>query len=60
MDCVVDTQLKLYNTICAEFWKLCFLGNRQHSLQMSIRVPGWQLGSRAGSRVKNNMVRKIK
>ena len=36
MDRVVDTQLraqlKLYNTIWAEFWKLCFLGNRQSSL----------------------------
>ena len=44
MDRVVDTQLraqfKLYNTICAEFWKLCFLGNRLPSLQASIHVSG--------------------
>ena len=37
-------------------------GNRQPSLQVSIRVSGWQSDSRAGSRVmvKANMVRKIK
>ena len=52
MDCVVKTQLKIYNTICYRFWKLCFLGSRQPSLQVSIRVLGWQSGSRAGSRVK--------
>ena len=60
MDCVVETQLKIYSTICYRVWKLCFLGNRQPSLQVSIRVAGWQSGSRAGSRVKNNVVRKIK
>ena len=38
MDCVVETQLKIYNTICYRVWKLCFLGNRQPSLQVSIRV----------------------
>ena len=38
MDCVVETQLKIYNTICYIVWKLCFLGNRQPSLQVSIRV----------------------
>ena len=46
MDCVVETQLKIYNTICYRVWKLCFLGNRQRSLQVSIRVSGWQSGSR--------------
>ena len=60
MDRVVETQLKIYNTICYRVWKLCFLGNRQPSLQVSIRVSGWQSGSRAGSRVKDNVVRKIK
>ena len=37
-------------------------GNRQPSLQVLIRVSGWQSDSRAGSRVmvKANMVRKIK
>ena len=44
MDCVVATQLKIYNAICSRFWKLCFLGNRQPSLQVSIRVLGWQGG----------------
>ena len=44
MDCVVATQLKIYNAICYRFWKLCFLGNRQPSLQVSIRVLGWQGG----------------
>ena len=42
MDRVVETQLKIYNTICYRVWKLCFLGNRQPSLQVSIcdsRVP---------------------
>ena len=38
MDCVVETQLKIYNTICYRVWKLCFLSNRQPSLQVSIRV----------------------
>ena len=51
MDHVVETQLKIYNAICYRVWKLCFLGNRQTSLQVSIRVSGWQLGSQAGSRV---------
>ena len=60
MDCVVETQLKIYNTICYGVWKLCFLGNRQPSLQASIRLSGWQSGSRTGSRVKNNVVKKIK
>ena len=59
MDRVVETQLKIYNTICYRVWKL-FSGNRQPSLKVSIRVAGWQSGSHAGSRVKNNMVRKIK
>ena len=59
MDCVVKTQLKIYNTICYRVWKLYFLGNRQPSLQVSIHVLGWQSGSRAGSKVKNNVVRKI-
>ena len=49
MDRVVETQLKIYNTICYRVWKLYFLGNRQPSLQVSIRVLGWQSGSRAGS-----------
>ena len=59
MDRVVETQLKIYNTICYRVWKLCFLGNRQPSLQVSIHVSD---GSRshAGSRVKDNVVRKIK
>ena len=39
---VVETQLKIYNIICYTVWKLCFLGNRQPSLQVSIRVLGWQ------------------
>ena len=60
MDRVLETQLKIYNAICYRVWKLCFLGNRQPSLQVPIRVPGWQSGSRAGLRVKNNVVRKIK
>ena len=60
MDRVVETQLKIYNTICYRVWKLCFLGNRKPSLQVSILVLGWQSGSHAGSRVKNNVVRKIK
>ena len=60
MDRVVETQLKIYNTICYRVWKLYFLGNRQPSSQVSIRVLGWQLSSRTGSRVKNNVVRKIK
>ena len=51
MDRVVETQFKIYNAICYRVWKLCFLGNRRPSLQVSIRVLGWQLGSRAGSRV---------
>ena len=51
MDRVVETQFKIYNAICYRVWKLCFLGNRQPSLQVSIRVSGWQSGSRAGSRV---------
>ena len=51
MDRVVETQLKIYNAICYRVWKLCFLDNRQPSLQASIRVSGWQVGSRAGSRV---------
>ena len=38
MDRVVETQFKIYNTICYRVWKLCFLGNRQPSLQVSIRV----------------------
>ena len=42
MDPVVETQLKIYNTICYRVWKLCFLGSRQPSLQVSIRVLGWQ------------------
>ena len=48
MDRVVETQLKIYNAICYRVWKLCFLGNRQPSLQVSIRVSGWQSGSCAG------------
>ena len=60
MDHVVETQFKIYNIICCRVWKLCFLGNRQPSLQVSIRVLGWQSGSCAVSRVKNNVVRKIK
>ena len=60
MDRVVETQLKIYDTICYRVWKLYFLGNRQPSLQVSICVLGWQSGSRTGLRVKNNMVRKIK
>ena len=60
MDRVVETQLKIYNTICYRVWKLCFFGNRQPSLQVSIHVLGWQSGSHVGSRVKNNVVRKIK
>ena len=51
MDRVVETQFKIYNAICYRIWKLCFLGNRQPSLQVSIRVSGWQSGSRAGSMV---------
>ena len=51
MDRVVETQLKIYNAICYRVWKLCFLGNRQPSLQVSICVSGWQSGSRAGLRV---------
>ena len=51
MDYVVETQLKIYNTICYRVWKLCFLGNRQPSLQVSIHMSGWQSGSHAGSRV---------
>ena len=54
MDRVVETQLKIYLQ-----QKLCFLGNRQPSLQ-GIHVSGWQSDSHAGSRVKNNVVRKIK
>ena len=46
MDRVVETQFKIYNAICYRVWKLCFLGNRQPSLQVSIRVSGWQSGSR--------------
>ena len=38
MDRVVETQFKIYNAICYRVWKLCFLGNRQPSLQVSIRV----------------------
>ena len=57
MDRVVDTQLraqlKLYNTICTEFWKLCFLGNRQPSLHEC------QFVCRDGSRVPTQ-VRKLK
>ena len=60
VDTSVDTQLKLYNTICYRVWKLCFLGNRQPSLQVSIRVLGWHSGSHTGLRVKDNVVRKIK
>ena len=60
VDRVVETQSKIYNTICYRVWKLCFLGNRQPSLQVPICVRGWQSGSCAGSRVKNNVVRKIK
>ena len=33
MDRVVETQFKIYNAICYRVWKLCFLGNRQPSLQ---------------------------
>ena len=51
MDRVVETQFKIYNAICYRVWKLCFLGNRQPSLQVSIRVSGWQSGSHAGVRV---------
>ena len=51
MDRVVETHLKIYNAICYRIWKLCFLGNSQPSLQVSIRVLGWQSGSRAGSRI---------
>ena len=29
MDHVVETQLKIYNTICYRVWNLCFLGSRQ-------------------------------
>ena len=60
MDRVVDTPLNLYNTICYRVWKLCFVGNRQASLQVSIHVSGWQSGSHTGSRVRYNVVRKIK
>ena len=49
MDRVVEIQLKIYNTSCYRVWKLCLLGNRQPSLQVSIRMSGWQSGSRAGS-----------
>ena len=51
MDRVVETQLKIYNVIRYRVRKFCFLGNRQPSLQVSIRVSGWQSGSRAVSRV---------
>ena len=53
MDRVVETQFKIYNAICYRVWKLCFVGilNRQPSLQVSIRVSGWQSGSHAGLRV---------
>ena len=51
MDRVVETHLKIYSAIIYRVWKLCFLGNRQPSLQVSIRVSGWQSGSRTGSRV---------
>ena len=44
MDCVVETQLKIYNAICYRVWKLCFLGNRQPSYKC-------QFASRDGSRV---------
>ena len=55
MDRVVKTQFKIYNAICYRVWKLCFLGNRQPSLQVSIRVSGWQSGSRAGSRARSRV-----
>ena len=48
---VVETHLKIYNAVCYRVWKLCFLGNKQPSLQVSIYVSGWLSGSRAGSRV---------
>ena len=51
MDRVVETHFKIYNVICYRVWKLCFLGNRQLSLQVSICVSGWQSGSCAGSRI---------
>ena len=51
IDRVVEIQLKICNAICYRVWKLCFLGNRQPSLQESIRMSGWQSGSHAGSRV---------
>ena len=65
MDRVVETQLKIYNTSCYRVWKLCFLGNRQPSLQGSIRVSGWQSGSQERCSGKlngglKNVFRKIK
>ena len=33
MDCVVETQLKIYSTIC---YRVCFLDNGQPSLQVSL------------------------
>ena len=60
MDEVMDRVVELNNTICYRVWKLCFLGNRQPSLQVSIHVSGWQSGSHADLRVKDNLVRKIK
>ena len=40
IDRVVETHLKIYNAICYRVWKLCFLGNRQPSLQVLICVLG--------------------
>ena len=42
-------QWKLNSRYTMQFateFELCFLGNRQPSLQVSIRVSGWQSGSR--------------
>ena len=46
MDCVVDWILNSSYTMQVGYrvWKLCFHGNRQPRLQVSIRVSGWQSG----------------
>ena len=58
MDRVVETQLKIYNTICYRSFVFLVTCNLVYKCEF-VCQPGWQSGSRAGLRVKNNVVRKI-
>ena len=62
MDRVVDTQLELYNTSWLHSLEtfVLYTWYRQPGFQVSLRVKGWQSGSRVKDNIVRNSVRKIK